>query len=227
MITRYHRWRHVTRGRSVQADFDAAGAWLVRLQSATATDPAPVDLLTAVRPRLCDRFAHEAALGRVVAALDRIDGRLRRERAPRTVVHGDFWPGNVLVGGDGGVVGVIDWESAQPLGQPLRDVARFALSYSLYLDRHTRAGRRVAGHPGLRAGEWGEAVAYAIDGDGWFPRLVTTWAGSHLRRLGVRARCWRDVAVAGLAEIAAHADDAEFARAHFELVVRLTGCRPT
>ena len=60
-------------------------------------------------------------------------------------MHGDFWFGNLLTR-DGVVSGVVDWEHAAAQGSPLRDAVRFVLSYSLYLDRHTRPGRRVLGH---------------------------------------------------------------------------------
>ena len=60
-------------------------------------------------------------------------------------MHGDYWPGNLLLH-RGRVSGVVDWEAGALAGEPLRDVVRFVLSYALYLDRHTRAGR-----PGRRA----------------------------------------------------------------------------
>lgn len=41
------------------------------------------------------------------------------------LLHGDFWPGNVLWR-DGKIIGVIDWEDAA-LGDPLVDVANFRL----------------------------------------------------------------------------------------------------
>src|SRR5207247_9115574 len=104
---------------------------------------------------------------------------------PRTVVHGDYWLGTLLVADDR-VVGVVDWESGALVGEPLRDVARFAVSYALYLDRHTRPGQRVAGHRGkLRADGWGAGLAYAVTGDGWFPRGVRACLGRALHRLAL------------------------------------------
>ncbi len=43
------------------------------------------------------------------------------QRNPSVLLHGDFWPGNILWR-DGQLVGVIDWEDAA-LGDPLADVA--------------------------------------------------------------------------------------------------------
>jgi hypothetical protein len=138
------------------------------------------------------------------------------------VVHGDFWAGNLLTE-SGRVLGVIDWEHSSPVGSPVRDLARFATSYSLYLDRHTRQGRRVSGHPGLRAGQWGAGVEYAIDGSGWYPDLVRSFVMSGLQRLGASPTCWRDVLLADLATTAANADHDDFARNHLLVFRRLTG----
>ena len=41
------------------------------------------------------------------------------------LLHGDFWPGNILWR-DGQIVGVIDWEDAA-LGDPLADIANSRL----------------------------------------------------------------------------------------------------
>jgi len=41
--------------------------------------------------------------------------------APTALLHGDLWPGNLLVR-DGRLVGLIDWEDAR-LGDPLLDIA--------------------------------------------------------------------------------------------------------
>jgi hypothetical protein len=139
-------------------------------------------------------------------------------------VHGDFWPGNLMVD-RGHVLGVIDWEAARPAGSPVGDLARFATSYSLYLDRHTRPGRRVTGHPGLRADRWGAGVAYAMDGSGWYPDLVRSFVMTGLERVGVPSSCWRDVLLADVAASAAAADHDDFARNHLMLFRRLTGRR--
>jgi aminoglycoside phosphotransferase (APT) family kinase protein len=47
--------------------------------------------------------------------------RLRTTRAGDVLLHGDFWPGNLLWN-DGELVGVLDWEEAE-IGDPLVDVA--------------------------------------------------------------------------------------------------------
>lgn len=43
-------------------------------------------------------------------------------------IHGDFWPGNILVGPDGvTVVGIVDWERAGPAESPLHDLLQLLL----------------------------------------------------------------------------------------------------
>ena len=146
--------------------------------------------------------------------------RLSSAAAKRTVVHGDFWAGNLLVSHDS-VTGVVDWAAAELSGEPLRDVVRFALSYSLYLDRHTRPGRPVPGHPGLRADGWGAGIRYALSGQGWYGQLVRDFVESALARLGGPAGLWRAALLAGLGEIAATADHADFAIRHRDLLMQL------
>jgi hypothetical protein len=136
------------------------------------------------------------------------------------VVHGDLWCGNVLVR-DGAVSGVVDWEEAELRGEPLRDLARFALTYALYLDRHTRPGARVAGHPGLTAGTWGCGIDHLLSGSGWICDLLRAFLRLGMRRLGVPGELWPEVIVAGLAEVAARADDDRFARHHLRVLARM------
>lgn len=51
-----------------------------------------------------------------VAALDELQDRLRRSFANRRVkigwIHGDFWPGNLLVDANGAISGIVDWDRA-------------------------------------------------------------------------------------------------------------------
>jgi aminoglycoside phosphotransferase (APT) family kinase protein len=230
MLAAYHSWRHTARREAVAADFAAAGAWLTGLHSAVdgkgavgANRQASVaQMLDGVADGLGRRFGGQPGVNADLADLAALRGRLAEHRTPQCVVHGDFWAGNLLAE-RGSVLGVIDWEHACRTGSPVRDLARFATSYSLYLDRHTRPGRRVAGHRGLRAGRWGAGVEYAIDGAGWYPDLVRSFVMSGLRRLGASPSCWRDVLLADVATTAATADHDEFARNHLLLFRRLTG----
>jgi len=222
MRTGYYRPGHTGRPAAVAADLAPVGAWLGAFQSATAGPPAPIDLGGDLAGRLRARFGPEA--DEAGEGLTALLARLGAWAAPTAAVHGDFWFGNVLAAGQ--VTGVIDWEEGAVRGDPLRDLARFVLAYALYLDRHTRPGRPVHGHPGLLAGSWDAGLAYAIDGAGWFPDLVRAFLRAGLRRLGAPAGLWRDVALAGLADVAVSADHAGFARAHLRLLGRLLAAPP-
>jgi aminoglycoside phosphotransferase (APT) family kinase protein len=72
----------------------------------------------------------------------------RAERSPRRVlVHGDYWPGNLLWS-RGRLVGVVDWEQPR-LGEPTKDVATSRGDLAVlfgqpaadeFIDRYTAAG---------------------------------------------------------------------------------------
>ncbi|HST66300.1 MAG TPA: phosphotransferase, partial [Mycobacteriales bacterium] len=221
----YHGWRHTARRSRVAADFAAAGGWLAALQAATASGSGPVGFAGSSLIRIEDRFPGHPALAAVRPGLSAAADRLERVRTPYTVLHGDFWAGNLLLRA-GRVAGVVDWESGRLSGEPLRDVVRFALSYALYLDRHTRPGRPVPGHPGLRADGFGAGVAAALAGRGWFGALVRDFVTGALVRLGAPAGLWRDALLAGVAEVAAGADHRDFAAAHLQLLAELAGRPP-
>jgi len=216
MSTAYMRGRHTASHRRVAADLAAVGTWLDRFQSITASGRSiALDMGVGVHGRLRSRFPNEP-LDSALDDLAAIHARLREHGVPETAVHGDLWIGNVLCR-EGRISGVVDWEAAAMRGQPARDLARFAHIYALYLDRRTRAGRRVRGHPGLRADGWGAGVRCALDGSGWFPDLFRRFLQDGLARLGVPRACWRDVALAAVAEVAALTDDPDFARRNLDL----------
>jgi hypothetical protein len=93
----------------------------------------------------------------------------------------------------------------------VRDLARFALTYCAYLDRHTRPGRPVAGHPALVAGPASAASVYGIDGSGWFPDAIRGFLVDGLARLGLPATCGRDALLGEVAGLMAETRDARFA----------------
>jgi aminoglycoside phosphotransferase (APT) family kinase protein len=221
MTTTYARWRHTASPRRVARDFAAVADWLADLQRWTATHVTPVDMDAGVASRLGSRFADDKQIASDLDRLAELHETLRQQSVPRTAVHGDLWSGNVLVTG-GSVTGVVDWECGSVSGEPVRDLVRFALMYALYLDRRTKPGRGVVGHAGLRAGQWGVGVEYALDGTGWFPELFRRFLGDGLARLGASPQSWRNVAIAGIAEVAALTDEQEFARRHLELFRRVS-----
>jgi aminoglycoside phosphotransferase (APT) family kinase protein len=218
MLAGYHSWRHTARRGSVAADFAAAGAWLSAFH--LAVDARRTEPMGPVAEAIRARFGGREGVAEDAARAEDLRRRLAGFPVPAGVVHGDFWPGNLLVR-DGAVSGVIDWEMARLDGPATADLARFVTAYSLYLDRHTRPGRRVPGHEGLRAGRWGSGVDYVMNGTGWYPALARAFVREGLERLGVPGSCWRDVLLADLVAIAAEADHGEFAWNHLLAFRRL------
>lgn len=225
MTSRYHGWQHTARPAAVAADFAQAAAWLAQFHRATAGPSTALEMDAGIGVLLARRYGAVAGMDHTLSELDAIYARLREHRTPRTAVHGDFWCGNLLIA-DGAVCGVVDWEAGSVLGEPARDLVRFAFTYALYLDRHTRPGHAVAGHRGLRAGSFGGGLIYAIEGTGWFPDLFRHFLEDGLARLGASPACWRDAILAGVAEVAATTDHPGFARGHLQLFRRLAGLEP-
>ena len=89
------------------------------MQQATATEHAPIDIVSGLAERLRSRFGEDGHLGDVADRLAEIDARLHGATTPRTAVHGDFWFGNVLVRG-GELSGVVDWEAGSLSGEPAK-----------------------------------------------------------------------------------------------------------
>jgi aminoglycoside phosphotransferase (APT) family kinase protein len=220
MTVRYHSWRHTARRPRVREDLDVAARWLADFQSATTAGTSmitwPADTAAALARRWPDHPQRDRATSHLQLAQRHMTGL----QAPITFVHGDFWFGNLLVH-DGRVSGCVDWEAASAQGCPLRDLARFALSYALYLDRHARPGARVPGHRGLRRAGFGAGITHVLRTDTWIARDLRRFLGDGLERLGLPRALWYDVALTGIAEVAASANDDEFAQHHLELLASL------
>jgi hypothetical protein len=220
MTCRYHAWRHTARPAEVARDLAAAGRWLAELHRTTARENRPLTWADEMAAALAARWDGDEALPAALVRVEHARAALSGTTVPLTAVHGDFWFGNLMVDGDD-VVGVVDWELGNEKGCPLRDLARFVLAYSLYLDRHTRPGRRVRGHRGLVRTGPAPGVRHALTDAGWYPDLVREFLGDELERLGIPRGLWYDVALVGLAEVAATANDDEFGHEHLRLLGQL------
>lgn len=89
-------------------------------------DPAALDFLprkAALSP--VDLFAEASALGFVPAETAINAASISIQSNRDTLLHGDFWPGNLLWK-DGHLAAVIDWEDAA-VGDPLADIANMRL----------------------------------------------------------------------------------------------------
>jgi hypothetical protein len=220
MSVAYHRFGHTARPTAVRRDFEAAFDWLGDFQTATSRAGSAADWPALVLEKVSRRWDGHPALPAALARLAVAHAGLAGQRPPATAVHGDYWFGNVLVT-NGTVTGVVDWEAASSQGSPLADAARFVLSYGLYLDRHTRPGRRVLGHPGLRRHGFAPGIEHAVCGAGWFPDLVRETLRARLTGLGVDPTRWYDVALVGIGDVAASANDDEFGAGHLQLLATL------
>ncbi len=222
MSVEYHSRGHLRTPAAVDADFAAVEDWLSRLQNTSTGPERPVVDVDALNRRLQVRFDGEQVLTEALPALERMDRDLGDHRSPSVVVHGDLWFGNVLVDRPGGrVTGVVDWEEGQVAGSPMADLARFPITYALYLDRHTRPNARVRGHRGLRRGLWGGGVTYAVNGNSWFSRRFRRSLVDGLGRLGLPGSAWRSAVLFGLADAAATANHHGFAHRHLRLLADL------
>jgi aminoglycoside phosphotransferase len=220
MLSRYHGWRHTSSLHKVAADFAAVARWLEGFQSATSGGLRAL-LDGELRGRLAARFDGDHLVEDALRSLDAIERPLEAIRVRESAVHGDLWMGNLLVA-DGAVSGVVDWEAGDLRGAPVRDAVRFVLTYALYLDRHTGAGAKVAGHPGLVAGRWGAGIRHAMSRGAWFGEIAERFLRASLRRAAVDPDLWKTAMLGGLADVAATADEPGFARSHLDLFVELT-----
>ncbi|MDX6259897.1 MAG: hypothetical protein QOH84_1585 [Kribbellaceae bacterium] len=220
MSVAYHHWMHTARPRLVAADFTLAGGWLRRFQSATSGERSRLRWAEEVGDQLHDRWAGHPHLESALIRLTSAEHLLGDQRVCRTMVHGDYWFGNLLVD-DGVITGVVDWEGGERSGWPLRDLVRFAVSYCLYLDRHTRPGHRVLRHRGLRRTGFGAGITYGLLGNGWMPDLVRSYLRDGLTALRLPPELWYSAALVGLGEVAALANDDEFGSSHLELLAEL------
>jgi hypothetical protein len=187
-------WVHAAQPWRVRRDLQYAAEWLSMLHEASATNRARITWVSDVTDALHDRWLGHPLLEAGLAMLAPIAARLDRCRVDLTVVHGDFWHGNVLVDVHRGAVsGVVNWMSGQVEGCPLPDLATFAIRYS----------RHVA--PGASR---------------WYPRMVRAYLCDGLRRVGLPTDRWGDVARAGVAQIAAHEGDERMAEEHLALLSR-------
>jgi hypothetical protein len=220
MSVAYHHWLHTSRPRLVAVDFALAGGWLRRFQRATSGETGRVRWAEEVSDQLRDRWAGHQQLEAALLRLTSADHLLRDERVCRSMVHGDYWFGNLLLD-DGVITGVVDWEGGARSGWPLRDLVRFAISYCLYLDRHTRPGHRVLRHRGLRRTGFGAGITHGLLGAGWLPDLVRSYLRDGLAALGLPPELWYSAALVGLGEVAALANDDDFGSSHLELLAGL------
>ena len=117
MSVGYHRWLHTAR-RPASPRTSPGRRLAAAFQAATAGDSR--DLAGRDAGARCAGGGTGTRLGAALRRLQAARGHLDELIAPTTAVHGDFWFGNLL-SRDGEVTGVVDWESGEHAGWPLRD----------------------------------------------------------------------------------------------------------
>jgi aminoglycoside phosphotransferase (APT) family kinase protein len=203
LTAKYYRPGHVTRPAAVRQDFVVAADWLATLQTQTMSASSTLRAsLLSLAERAARRFRQQVGwTGRDAAAFAELNADIRAlPSAPVSlcIVHGDYAIGNLLTDPHG-ITGVIDWELSEARGLAIKDVFKFAASYSSFLDRAEppRHGH-MRGHPGweaaaarwpARAG-WTNLTGfmYGFFGEGWYPDLVRDFVTSSADRVGV-PRC--------------------------------------
>lgn len=232
----YHTPGHTSDRTAVTADLRAAAGWLLRLQRETRTEEVPADaafweahaepILARYRSEIGWSDEEDALFD---AARRRFDG-LTDATIPLAASHGDFWMGNLMVGADGGIAGVVDWELAGVGMPPFRDLYKFCTSYAFYMDRaYPGRGGAVPNHPGRedpqgrwrRFGSWPNILGFghAYFGRGWFPDLVRATIEGHLAALGIPPAANGAFFPVFLAEQATVLDVAEFRDGYRSLIL--------
>jgi hypothetical protein len=148
-------------GRLTRRDVAAVIEWLVALWDGGRPDSCPPDHGAAAVDALLTRHSSDADRTGVLDRLCVARARLSRVRVPQTIGHGALTPDRVTVTQDR-VSAVDDWGCGTIAGDPLRDLAGFALACAdLRMDYLLRSRRSVA--TALRAGIRRGLTALGVD----------------------------------------------------------------
>lgn len=186
---------------------------LAQIHQIKASNPALRSLRQQAN-RLSDKLSQRP--GKVDASMD--EGRIRDtleavwplpQQNEHVLLHGDFWPGNILWE-DGQIVAVVDWEEAE-VGDPLADVAISRLDILWLCSREamhdfTRQYRRLNPVDFTKLPYWDLIAALRPAG------YIGEWA-----------RWWPEVGRPDISEDSMRKDHAWFVRQAYEELDRKSG----
>jgi len=148
--------------RPTRRDVAAVIEWLIAIWDGGRPDSGPTDLGATAVDALLTRHSSDADRADVLDRLCVARARVSRARVPRTVSHGALSLDRITVARDR-VTGVDDWGCGTIAGDPLRDLASFAVACAgLRLDFLLKSRRSVAA--ALRAGVRTGLAALGVDG---------------------------------------------------------------
>lgn len=140
-----------------------AGALLDRVRRATGADvvlgeaelQSMIDLPAARAISLFGAAGDGRMVARLVAVREEVRARMSGVALSRSLIHGDFWPSNLLLDpATGSISGIIDWESGERRGLPIHDALHLVL-YTRKLVAHSQLGWEV--RRALEGAPWSEA----------------------------------------------------------------------
>ncbi|MDQ2940759.1 MAG: aminoglycoside phosphotransferase family protein [Chloroflexota bacterium] len=128
--------RHLHGAASRDRLLTEAGALLDRVRRATGADVvlgeaelrALIDLPAAAAISLFGAAEERPAVARLEAVRKEVRGRMAGVALTTSLIHGDFWPSNLLVDpGTGSISGIVDWESAERHSLAIHDAMHLVL----------------------------------------------------------------------------------------------------
>ncbi len=146
-----------------------AGALLDRLRRATGTDVVLgeaelgllIDLPAAAAISLFGAPEDRQAAARLDAVRQEVRDQISGVALTTSLIHGDFWPSNLLVDpATGSISGIVDWESAERHGLPIHDALHLVL-YTRKLVARSHLGWEV--RQALEGAPWSEAERGILD----------------------------------------------------------------
>lgn len=159
--------------KAVEEDLSTALNWLLKFQQETSSGKElPVERLLESLHLLKTAYPDFSLPSDFLQSVMEIAEEFDSLQIPLVASHGDFWPGNVLLGKNS--VGVIDWESFHRKEMPYYDAFMFITSYA-----HTYPWAEWKWNSKLQAFK----TSFLLDN--WFSQIVIRRIHEYLQALGI------------------------------------------